>query len=1409
MRLKILHKKKIILISVLLITLFLFLPTSVIASPKIFKDDGIWIDTFEDESGFQELNNVNLSDGILMAEKGYTTNRTFDFNEEEHEAFETYWLPTIVTPEWRKPLFISFLRRLLLEEEIDNYDGLKHQDGGEKEENYEITKPPSIGHQSRFSVAQHYKFQIIDDSSLLGMIKILWCGYATNASKIEIYVWEHIDNPLGISQIGHWRSYGEINTSTGVLQNLEVNILSNIPKLVTNKVVEFFVLVYPKSAEESILYTDYVKLTTFGEPNFVESGNATSNAIEPEIIDIGLKNWKWDKIIWDGVGLQDIATIKIQVLNASDLKPIGDSMLNGNSKGFQQSPIDISSIPTSIIKGISLKAIFDTKDLTLSARLYNWAVTWQRDKNKFEDCFYTDLRIDKSTGIKLEGGKINISPHHSNWPVFGYNLDNNRVYDGPGPKHYRSSASRTNLVGGVFCNPIFYDGLIYMVSNRFNKIYALNASDSTIGTADVSNKLDYQVEMTPAISEDLLFIATSSNEGQNKIYALNKFDLSDEKWNKSMSNICFSASPTVANGKVFLTSWSGHWLEPFYTQLIDFISKILGGGVNNKILALDKRTGEGLWSNVLPAGSFSTPAVHNHMVFVGCENINGNSLFAFDENTGKVLWNASVGLIGRSSPVVYDNKIFVLIKEPVDRLRWITKIVAVDEYSGNILWNKTIGEEMLASQNIPKDLFAFLRNLGFDIGFENLRVYNLMSSTTPAIHENVVFACSSDGIVYALNVNTGTVIWNVSVQSSFLNVPTYMVASPIIADGLVYTTTWDGKVFALNEKTGEEEWSNIIDPSDLTINLVLSSPIIADGFLFANTVNNDFDWTLFRIGRYLNNTRASVVSKPISLPNGNWWDKFQGNYDNSSNGNVTYSILDENYNVLKDNLNGSNNVISEFANINTNVIRLAAYLSRQILAQDPFLTSWSISWKPETTYPYFIHDSFVPDPSGYINTNTPTCSIKVYDINPGLDVDSAKYGITYISNENKTETRWFNANYTGVDGTRDNITITARISDTDVSKNIKDLKQIIISIKDLAGNNASVVKTFLKDTITPNSYIKNVTDFALSYNEPVSIKAIATDPGEPKINKSGIKSVSLYYRLKNSENWTNYGESSAYNWTFQNVESGEYEFYTIASDNAGNKEVKDQGELSFIYDMTEPLKPNYEDEYRFYSQPDFSIVFEDDYQLESIYYRLNFYGTQVWTKIADNINSKSYTGEWSLSQEDWNEIEDEDTTEEDYYLYFKLIDSAGNQYITPEDEGLQIVKTITEFTYYLDLSDFFELHWDNTFIIGVPNDHQDDIESVILYYRYSDDNDGWNDWKQFGENLTDPPFKWDFNAKEGSGYYEFKTKAWDAAGIADESPVDSIKVTLFPYIAIIVIIGLFILLILFTIFLRGRIKKMV
>ncbi|KUO43306.1 MAG: hypothetical protein APU95_03365 [Hadesarchaea archaeon YNP_N21] len=63
-------------------------------------------------------------------------------------------------------------------------------------------------------------------------------------------------------------------------------------------------------------------------------------------------------------------------------------------------------------------------------------------------------------------------------------------------------------------------------------------------------------------------------------------------------------------------------------------------------------------------------------------------------------------------------------------------------------------------------------------------------------------------------------------------------------------------------------------------------------------------------------------------------------------------------------------------------------------------------------------------------------------------------------------------------------------------------------------------------------------------------------------------------------------------------------------------------------------------------------------------------------------------------------------------------------------------------------------------ITASASDQDGTVISVTLWYRYSEDNSSWSNWKIFGTD-NESPWSWSFNAPEGDGHYEFYSIARD------------------------------------------------
>ena len=1428
MKLKIIVKK--LLTIYILIVLVLSFNITLNLSAKLIPDydDGVIYDEFDDAEDVT-LNNCNLQNGYI------------ELTNESHSIFYNYndtpskinaWMltDTYITP--GSGDFIKLISNFINPEKMPGYEYTPSEYSKlKKRDNSAVETISEYGPYMNYTYypMNLFKFKINENADLIDNFTAVWWSGAYNAGanvdEISMYIWNYKD------LLPHWTLFDNISYTEENINEpngfLSVRLSNDIvAEYISEESIFYFLIIGTPSSDPLVqhayLYSDYVEVEFSSKPGYKTDGYVNSSLIRPSS---GGNFNGWEKVFWDATRPTNKTYIKLHILD-SDGKII--STLDDNIKGFSSSPIDLSSLGVSY-SSITLQAHLHSDDPLFSPQLSSWGVLWLT-KGGFYDSFSHDYRIDKSYGVNIENGEVKISGVLDEWPIFGKNPENTRSYFGLDIKKENSNTywhTEINTdVGGWFNSPITGNGLVYIPSKDY-RIYAFNlTADSTNLNdknqyfVDVSSN-QYKVESSVAVSDGKVIVGTSElNSTSNKVYALNASNLSKQIWEFSLDNestICYSAAPTIVDNKVFITSWSGKFsnnqiVMNFYNKLNTILNNSLG--LNNKLIVLDLETGEKLWDVNLPGGGLSTPAVDNGLVFVGCDSIMSATLFAFNENTGEKIWSANVGTIGRASPVVTDGdqgKILIALsrEQSLFSLNGTDKIIALNAETGQILWNKTIGNESIIKRAAKLKIF----------GFENL-IATTQPASTPAAYQGTVYVMVLNGTLYALDIDTGEEKWISNEFSGSNGILSYFSSSPVVVGNYVYVATQQGKVYALDTtKNGEIVFEYSIKYTGIAQDIMIqiySSPIVIDGLVFMSAtepisrLSNEDEYIqfshIFCLGNYTKNSFGNIYSVPIHIQKGKWWSKFNADYTNTSENKITFSILDGNGNILKSGRDGKDNDISNSNVYNTGIIQLSAEFSILNNSQDPpVLRSWTIDWTTEAMSPVFRTSTFKPDPNGWINNNTPICTISVSDSKPGLDVSSGRYRITNITN---IKSDWFVAECTGYNGTKSDETLKADLTKLNLDPNVSYLKSIEFTIKDLSGNIGTfqLSENFELDVSKPVSFIEN--DFLTNYNTPVIIKAAGADPEDSFGNQSGIESIALYYRLKDEDQWIKYGSTqSPFEWEFENDVSGVYEIISIATDRAGNEEeFSNKTNLSFTFDKNIPYKPEFESENSYKSLPEFSVEFEDDYQLKTVEYKLNFH--EDWIKINSNdINNKLYTGQWSLAEIDWDFMEDDQT----YYMFFKLTDTCGNVYETSSyEDAFNITKdTIPPGSdLILDLSDFKEGSWKETYEITaeIPND--DDISGISLEYRYSTDNSNWNSWSQYGDELTtEDAYIWEFDAKDGTGYYQFRVKISDFAENIVYSQETTANVTLFPTVILSVMIVLVILLLLFTVIILKRLKK--
>lgn len=305
--------------------------------------------------------------------------------------------------------------------------------------------------------------------------------------------------------------------------------------------------------------------------------------------------------------------------------------------------------------------------------------------------------------------------------------------------------------GGIESTPAVVDGTVYLSSNA--TLYAFRTDTGALRwTADIHGS--GIPEPSPAVANGVVYAA-----GGGIVQALNA-QTGAAIW--SVQNGSNRSSPTVVGGVLYIGSSDRNvyaldaatgtvlWTAgPLDTEVVSTPAvaggKVYVGSVSGPLYALDADTGEVLWQAPVLAGTFSSPAVADGIVYIGSDN-----LYAFDAGTGATLWTGYTGAPVLSSPAVADGIVYAGSRDRA--------LYAFDaRKGGDPLWGAKFGGEI---------------------------------DSSPAVANGVVYVGSEDYNVYALDAVTGAQLWSAQ-TGSFIE-----YASPAVSDGVIYIGSLDQKLYA-------------------------------------------------------------------------------------------------------------------------------------------------------------------------------------------------------------------------------------------------------------------------------------------------------------------------------------------------------------------------------------------------------------------------------------------------------------------------------------------------------------------------------------------------------------------------------------------------------------------------------------
>ncbi|MCX7919902.1 MAG: PQQ-binding-like beta-propeller repeat protein [bacterium] len=319
----------------------------------------------------------------------------------------------------------------------------------------------------------------------------------------------------------------------------------------------------------------------------------------------------------------------------------------------------------------------------------------------------------------------------------------------------------------MLSSPVIKDKMLYLAvknkSGTGGRIIAINAiSGKQIRSAPTRLPVNH----TPAISNDMLY----ATDMGGRIYAF------------SLPNLQLQWSYDLDDG-------FSHWI---YSAPVVAGNRLYTGNAG-KFVCLDAIAGSLIWEKKYGSdwvSSWTTPSVANDTLYFGAI-WNEKNCCAIDAQTGEIIWSYKCSGL-HTAPVVYNGKIYIA---DIDG-----NLTAIDSNSGQKRWS-----------------FAMDKS---------------WSLTTPSIAYGLVVSASGKGTVYALDAETGQLHWQFRTNDSLLRMSPYqpnyatIFSSPVISGKTVYIGASDGNFYALDINSGNLVWKQDFDIP------ILSTPAISGNTLY-------------------------------------------------------------------------------------------------------------------------------------------------------------------------------------------------------------------------------------------------------------------------------------------------------------------------------------------------------------------------------------------------------------------------------------------------------------------------------------------------------------------------------------------------------------------------------------------------
>jgi outer membrane protein assembly factor BamB len=256
------------------------------------------------------------------------------------------------------------------------------------------------------------------------------------------------------------------------------------------------------------------------------------------------------------------------------------------------------------------------------------------------------------------------------------------------------------------------------------------------------------------------------------------------------------------------------------------------------------------------------PAISGQTIYVASAD---GEVAAFDRNSGDALWEVDVETSLSGGVGVYEDALLLGSSDGY--------VLKLDAGSGALTWSVPVRGEILSPPQSNGNVVVVQTNDGKLQGLDfatgellwtydsNIPVLTVRGTSSPIVHNDLVYAGFANGRVLALNANTGAIAWEVRVAISqgrseierLVDVDGTME----LAGSELYAASYQGNLVAIDVDTGTRMWQQKVS----------SYSGVSQGF--GNVYVADEDGTLtayLRSGEGPRWTQADLAYRELSRP---------------------------------------------------------------------------------------------------------------------------------------------------------------------------------------------------------------------------------------------------------------------------------------------------------------------------------------------------------------------------------------------------------------------------------------------------------------------------------------------------------------------------------------------------------------